>query len=171
MYLIFAPHVDDEIIGCFSLIKPPSSDGSLENSITVLYPAPVDSWRGAEALLCAEAFGYGVAFCGSQGHEFEASDSLCQSHGVFVAPDFHFETHPYHRAVGFKVWELARRMGKRFMSYTTRMNTPYVQTLSSDRSQDKRVVLEEWFPSQASLWKYDHRYHMFEGMSEWRIMS
>ncbi|MHC4750063.1 MAG: hypothetical protein ACYTFW_09340 [Planctomycetota bacterium] len=47
--------------------------------------------------------------------------------------------------------------------YTTDMNTDYVRELLPGLAEHKRQMLEDCYPSQKSLWEYDHKYFLFEG--------
>jgi hypothetical protein len=90
--------------------------------------------------------------------------NLLQKENKFYFPDPSNEVHPLHRAYGFQGESMAR-MGLDVTFYTTLMNVPYIHEVADPG--DKKMLLESCYPSQADLWKYDHKYFLFEGYYKW----
>lgn len=157
---LFAPHVDDEVIGCRSLLAGPR-----KLNLQVVYTEPHDQDRMKEADYAAKKFRYSHMFIGSS-HINEYSKIIRES-TVVVAPDHHWELHPAHKKIGSLAWIISQQHKKRFISYSTNMNTPYIVELPAVKQREKQMAMDLLFPSQASLWKYDYRYFLFEGLSEW----
>lgn len=155
--VILAPHPDDEIIGCYTLLL------SHRNNCTVIFTEPIGD-RRKEMEISSAAFAF-KWYCERhwEGHILaNLTGGRC-----LVAPDPYFELHPAHKEIGAAAWALARRLGCPFFSYTTNMNVPYLRELKSEQAYKKRDLLDTCYPSQGSLWLQDHRYWLFEGMAQW----
>jgi hypothetical protein len=159
MITIIAPHVDDEVIGCWSVLSNPSA-----RPLRVYYTESADPERTSEAFKLLESLGIGGGFLAK--HRL-ASIGWETNDQIILAPDPHWELHPVHKAVGAEALALARTMCCRFISYSTNMNVPYLRELNAFDRHQKKQMLDQAFPSQASLWAYDHRYFLFEGLCEW----
>ncbi len=168
-YHIIAPHVDDEVIGCWSLLH----DFPLE--CVVHYIDPPSAQRRVEVKKYGLKNGHEWAWMSrallSSALDEALDEESKEGEMVVVAPDFYFDTHPLHREVGSLVVSWAGRRQVRCQVYNTRMNAPYVVELSRKRSIMKRNVLQTFYPSQKSLWASDHRFFLFEGRAEWNLVS
>lgn len=148
MNIIIALHPDDEIIGCFSLIKKDLID-------MVLYIDPSPS-RFDRAKVAGESLGFTVGLL-----EFR---QLCayleknSSHTYFV-PDIS-DNHLRHKAVNC----IGRLSGCKLGYYTTDMNTGYTRELSEEQKKEKLFALNKYYPDQKSLWERDWKYFLFEGV-------
>jgi hypothetical protein len=164
MKVIFAPHVDDELIGCYSILRDDP-----ENCFICYCETPTHE-RAEEASQVSQRLQIPILFpVAEHVDEFIKGQVRRDGDCTFLAPDPHWEPHPFHKRVGGLVHRAVERWGemRRFVTYSTAMNTPYIRELPSPSSIAKRVLLDELYPSQADLWRYDHRYFLFEGKSEW----
>ena len=87
---------------------------------------------------------------------------------TFLFPDPTYDTHPDHRASGAIGEDIARKGGS-VIFYSTEMNAPYKYVLSEDNIKAKEVMLNEVYPSQSDLWKYEKKYILFEGFNQWLL--
>lgn len=150
--IIVAPHPDDEIIGCYEMLK-------LEKSPIIIYGGETASDRREEVKNVKKFFDIKV-----QMFQNSIPTNLMQAENTFYFPDPTYEIHPLHRAYGFQGESLARG-GFNVIFYTTLMNVPYIHEVEDPG--DKKMYLESCYPSQADLWKYDHKYFLFEGYCKW----
>ena len=163
-HLIFAPHVDDEVIGCWSLLE------QAQASKLVVYCSIPSKERRLEAQWAAEKLGFTFAVLKKERSLSALILAAVQSvpkNGVCWAPDPQWEWHPLHKVVGTLVREACTHTQTRYGTYSTNMNVPYLKTLTARESYHKRDVLDNCYPSQQSLWCTDHRYFLFEGRVEW----
>lgn len=168
MRLIFAPHADDELIGCWSLFT------RMGERRLVAYCEHLDQTRLGEVMRAGREFDYEArSRAGESLTSFidnvlsEATEHQGQNKLTVWAPDPHWELHPLHKLVGALAHEASKRWSIPFGTYSTNMNVPYLRELSSYEREAKKRALDSYFPSQKSLWEHDHRYFLFEGMSIW----
>jgi len=161
-HFIFAPHVDDEAIGCFQLLR--QADHCL-----VIYCEKPTKQRRKEADAAAKAFSFGYVFADDEPLEdvIHGTISTMSEEAICWAPDPHWELHPLHKIVSSLVYVNCLRYDIRFGTYTTNMNTPYLRQLTAQESYEKCETLNKIYPSQAGLWETDHKYFLFEGRVEW----
>jgi len=146
-YVIIAPHADDEIIGCYELLVTGKVD-------TVAFP---NNDIIEEAIESSEFFGFNIE---------TIEDVLINltPNMVLLFPDPYFELHPEHRRWGSIGLDLARK-GQKVIFYTTSMNSPYLREAAQPGK--KKDVLDTIYPKKSDLWKYDHKYFLFEGQLQW----
>ena len=159
--LIIAPHPDDEIIGCFEILEKYSRTKKL------LYVMYAENFR--QSIKSELIFGFKrLSFVNMR-------DALEQMHKignleVVYAPDPYFELHPLHREIGNEALYYRRRgFISRLIFYTTNMNAPYIRTLPEAAVSNKRNSLNVAYPDKSDLWKYEHKYFLFEGRTEWLL--
>lgn len=157
--IILAPHADDEVIGCSTL---------LDKDTIVYYTYPMADKRKQEAEELADKIGMTVEFVSktSIAHILNQLPDRFESPIVLV-PDPNWETHPEHRALGALVAYTGPHVGLRIATYSTTMSAPYILQLSECCRNRKYSLLNRYFPSQRSLWQNDHKYYLFEGIAEW----
>jgi len=149
--IIWAPHPDDEIIGCYEVLK--------RDTPAIIYSGDIESARREEALKLREH-----AEIGPQLFLMTVPPSLMQKSNTFYFPDPVEEFHPQHREVGFMGEQLARA-GYDVIFYSVNMQAKYIHTAAD--ADGKRDLLEKVYPSQKDLWKYDNKYFLFEGYCKW----
>ena len=163
MKLIIAPHPDDEVIGCSRLLTP-------ETRVLFTTSKAWTEERKKEATLLAKALSFRVIVpCTLARSRSGSLEEMWREHGsdlCVFAPDPVWETHPDHVDIGCQIRTLSREMDFRFFTYTTNMRAPYVEELSKGEALMKKDMLA-FYESQSDLWKYDHRYFLFEGIAEW----
>lgn len=148
--IIIAPHADDEIIGCHEVLHLRSED----RHITVMLSNPKEF---EEAYASSLFFGFD--------RELFSINSLWMSDEVLYFPDPVYEIHPEHRRLGAIGVELLRKGGKNVVFYSTNMLTPYIH--ETVEPSIKRKDLDNLYPNKSDLWKYDHKYFLFEGYNKW----
>lgn len=162
-HIIFAPHPDDEIIGCWQLLVS-------EQPILVVYGGGVSAKRREEMEGLGDLWPWveqRVTKDGFTSHAVYVFIGETEGDVICWAPDSHWEQHPAHKDMGARVQGACRILGVRFGTYSTNMNVPYLQELSIQEQVQKRNALNMVYPSQRSLWENDHRYFLFEGRAEW----
>ena len=148
--VIVAPHADDEIIGCCHVLM---------NNIGMC-----SVYFGSDAeRLSAEA---SSGFFNFIRLDLVGFNRIVNKDFKFFFPDPYFELHPEHRRWGAIGVEYLRK-GFDVTFYSTNMNAPYIHELKASRG--KLELLNEFYPEKSDLWKYDHKYFLFEGYTKWLI--
>ncbi len=154
--IIIAPHPDDELIGCWSMlnhskIKP-----------VIIYTSPnIPEKRKNEALRLKEFTRVQVQlFLNNIPTQFLSKEN------TFLFPDPIYDTHPDHRSAGAVGEDIARKGGN-VIFYSTEMNTPYKYALDETNVNQKESLLNNVYSSQSDLWKYEKKYILFEGFNQW----
>jgi hypothetical protein len=146
-YVIVAPHADDEIIGCYSLLKT----GKVKKVV----------FGTVGAMMEAEASSHNFDF---SAHSLDNYDFDTNPNEVLFFPDPTTETHPEHRRIGMLGEELLRA-GREVVFYSTNMSAPYIS--EQQASANKLRCLNNLYPLKKALWKYEHKYFLFEGYTLW----
>lgn len=142
--VILSPHIDDELIGCFSLLK---------NRLVkkVIYFFDLTDERKSEALAVAKEFDFEVSF---NGWEELIDDNL-----IVYAPVC-FDKHPHHKAVNL----YAKTLTNKICYYSIDMNNSF-NRLSEEDVNLKRELLFKFYKSQHTLFNNDEKYYLFEGLN------
>ena len=149
--VIIAPHPDDEIIGCFEILK--------EHKAIIIYTEEVDLKRKEEARNLREHIDIK-----SQLFLRSVPETFLNKNTTMYFPDPIYETHPAHRIQG-AVGEQFARGGLDVVFYSVNMIAPYCHEVED--SEEKEKVLNLVYSSQSDLWKYDKKYVLFEGRCKW----
>ena len=153
---IVAPHPDDEIIGCYSQLKAGQITG-------IAYFDVNGQPREDEAIFfCAQNRLDRFMCLGSIDRFLDWLRSMKDNTLYLPSPT---DDHYVHRGVFYTSILSRRTFGKmveRVYVYSTKMRDFYVHDCSDP--QGKREWLERYYPSQASLWQFDYRYFLFEGV-------
>ena len=152
MNVIIAPHCDDEVIGTYEILKN-------KNDIVIVYSTCNDDKRIKHARELQKFFRIEAQIR----YDLVPEYLLNRKH-IFYAPDPSTEVHPLHREWGFRLEQMARN-GYKVIFYTTLMNTPYIHEVTT--WQHKKQILNQVYPDQKDLWKFDHKYFLFEGYTQW----
>lgn len=137
--VILAPHVDDEVIGCYRLLEA----GRVSD---VFYFYDLTNARKEEALRVADYFGFTA--------HFESSDFPTDK--IFYVPNI-ADQHPHHKELN--IYSRSLSCQKRY--YSIDMNVKF-DVLPVHVMASKLAVLHEFYPSQRKLFDKDDKYHLFE---------
>jgi hypothetical protein len=149
--VIIAPHGDDEIIGCFEI---------LDKFPIILYSDRSDRYDEIIKLnKYKDIHTQDFLICFNIPERLLSKTSF-----TYYFPDPIYEIHPDHRRWG-QLGEQLARDGYDVIFYTTNMNVPYIHECKD--AHKKQELLEKVYPSQSELWKYDHKYYLFEGRCKW----
>jgi hypothetical protein len=168
--IIVAPHPDDEIIGCFSV---------LNSNLQSKDPASLQVWyveketaggkpdlyaiRHAEATYAAVQLKFVPRFV-SLDTLVDRLTSLAEEEGhVTLYIPSSRDSHPFHKKVNRKLNELlvcATNVEGRFYSVDLGQGSPSKRELPN--FDVKRDWLNKFYPSQRDLWDNDASYYLFE---------
>lgn len=146
-YIILAPHVDDEVIGCYRLL--------MEGSVThVFYFYELSFERKKEAVKCSLEFGFTPMFMDDD----TAVRSLIElsKERVVLAPSIH-DLHPDHKRLNRYAKNISNA---EVMFYSVDMNTKFDVLNEIDRVY-KGLILKTIFKSQEALFN-NEKYFLFE---------
>lgn len=143
--LIIAPHVDDELIGCYSVL----TDQNRNRPLVVGYGNLSNPGRRSEAAKAAETFGFTFY------QERELDSAPWSRVYVPAITDHHIE----HKDLNRK-W---RKVATHFYSVT---NIDKGKPLSDNDAAMKKVLLDVTYPSQKELWHNDAKFYLFENIQE-----
>jgi len=149
--IIVAPHPDDEIIGVYSILK--------NKKCIIIYSGDTSNDRREEAAKLNQHFDIK-----GQLYQNNIPMNFINPNTTFYFPDPIYESHPDHRKWGM-IGESLLRSGIDVIFYNTIMNAPYIHEVKEP--EKKEELLNQVYPSQSSLWKYDHKYFLFEGRCKW----
>jgi hypothetical protein len=141
--VILAPHVDDELIGCYSILN----DGKYRVT-QVIYFYDLDDIRKEEALAAADFYNFDVSFDGY--------DAIIDRTVILYAPNV-ADAHPHHKAVN----QYAKALANTKMYYSVDMNRDFT-VLDEYDQKSKLTLLKHLYPSQQKLFDSDAKYHLFE---------
>lgn len=149
--VIVAPHPDDEIIGVFEILT--------NTNPVVIYDANTPQSRMELAMKLKNYTKVQIQLKHS-----DIPHAFLNQNNCFYFPDPSYEIHPLHRKWG-NIGESMARNGFDVTFYNTIMNAPYIHEVVN--SEDKRILLDKVYPDQKKLWRYDHKYFLFEGRCKW----
>lgn len=149
--IIIAPHMDDEIIGCYSVLKT-------KNPI-IVYTEEATKERQEEALTLREH-----VQVKAQMFFKSIPNQLLNFDNTFYFPHPTYEYHPAHRIQGSIGEQLARK-GHNVIFYVTNMTAPFIKEEYDPAGKEE--LLNKIYPSQKSLWEYEKKYILFSGYSQW----
>lgn len=140
--IILAPHVDDEVIGCFRQL--------LTGSVThVLYFFELTETRKAESIESSRRFNFIPIYVdANKSVDLNADDVLLVPHIS--------DNHPHHKYVN----QWAKKLSNKKLYYSIDM-VRNIEPLPSDISYLKRTTLLQLFPSQSKLFEVA-KYYLFE---------
>ena len=165
--LILAPHIDDEVIGCFELLKY-----NVDACVDIIYFYDITDERKEAIPRLKNRFRLvNNVFFNNETITFTLNnvEDYLEKYDRIFCPDPIFETHPDHKELGnlgtyiFKNYDWFNGI----IFYTVNMQAPYVRKLNEEEIEDKRNSLNEIYPDQKSLWESDYKYFLFEGSCKW----
>lgn len=141
--VVIAPHPDDELIGCFTLLR--------RGAVKYVYFLDVDTMEFERS---AEEFKFKVVTDFSE---------VLNEVDVILVPD-PCERHPLHKEAYVFGRKLAIKHNKMLGLYSTEMTASYVDLLPKQIALEKRAYLDLIYPSKADMWRYEHKYWLYEGV-------
>lgn len=156
-HVIIAPHVDDEVIGCYSLLK----SGAVEKVIYITDFDELTFERKAEAVAAGEMFSFTPVFCSMAEIENHVNTSS-KFHSNIYLPNI-ADNHPHHKAVNRYVRCNKIFIHNTFNYYSIDMNK-YPELLKPEAIEGKMQALKTLYPSQVPLFESDAKYYLFESI-------
>ena len=147
MNIIIAPHADDELIGCSHLLQ-------WGQVLGIVY-VETTSKREAEARVLCETLGIKCWFL--HGNIWNLL-SLPPKYTYYIpSPE---DRHPLHSLVYYLMFHEYSHL----VVYSTQMRDYFVREVEDPLH--KKSLLDKYYPSQKSLWEFDHKYFLFEGYAK-----
>jgi len=159
MQHILAPHPDDEVIGCYDILSqynPEDIEIVYFNTSTITN----DRYNRIRDFCIYYGFKHG-SIIGNIIESLSKYMSRLDSSDVLHAPDPFHELHPFHKKIGSIVYYGRNNCEMNTCFYSTNMNAPYTYEVKTPAS--KKLMMDEFYDDQRSLWEYDHKYFLFEG--------
>jgi hypothetical protein len=156
-HVIIAPHADDEIIGCHSIL--------VQGTVNIV-AFPDSSGASTEAKESSRRFGYDTKTFQTPKDITALAEQALAVNGLIFMPDPIYEYHPLHRQIGH-IGESLAKLTTNVVFYSTKMNAPYIEEY--DHPMIKKRDLDACYGDKKSLWEFDHRYFLFEGYNIWGI--
>jgi hypothetical protein len=151
--IVVAPHPDDELIGCFSLLHKREA-----TEVWYVFDHSIDNRsRMREALRCADTFNFKPIFLDGIQDLLEYAEKLTQKR--LVIPSIH-DSHPQHRLVN----QICRKYACMFYS----VDLEYAKgkkVLEPFQALEKKLYLDDIYSGQKSLWGANASYYLFENLS------
>ena len=150
-FIILAPHIDDETIGCFKFLN-----AGLVSKVYYFYEAT--DIRKLEAEAAGKRFGFIPIFLNGDTNKILTER---KERTTFLVPNIN-DSHPDHKTVNSFAKRHLFLYNLRF--YSVDMNTKPV-LLSLTEQAKKEKALKSLYPSQAKLFEND-KFHLFESCVE-----
>lgn len=151
--IIVAPHPDDELIGCFSMLKA----GEVAEVWYIFDHGIEHRHRMSEAIRCAATFGFKPIFLdGIQDLLEYAEQSGPQKR--LVIPSIH-DSHPQHKLCN----QVCRKYAAKFYS----VDLEYAKSkavFSTEMLEAKKAYLDGIYSTQKALWDSNASYFLFENL-------
>lgn len=149
--IILAPHIDDEVIGCFEYLE--------KKVITdVYYFYDLTPERKEEAENTSRLYEFNPHFADTYDSSLFSLSDL-KSEDTIFAPAAS-DSHPQHKSINLRGRAIARNYDCNLIFYSVDMDVPYRHRVKD--SEGKRDVLNQLYPSQAALLS-DEKYSLFGG--------
>jgi len=148
--LIVAPHADDELIGCFTVLQ--------KEKTAVVFLEELTLTRRFEAAKSSELFNFHLYFRPIGMVLERYITNLREEHSferIYVPA--RSDWHPAHRNTNTMLRDIATHF------YSVDMGEGSALLGDAEAGQ-KRQALEHCYPSQAQLWRRDHKYWLFENI-------
>jgi len=141
-YIILAPHIDDELIGCFSLIK----DKKVKKVIYFFETTPE---RLEEAKEVSKHYGFEIEFSTIDDFKPEFNEN-----DIILLPQ-KTDSHSHHKQVNQLKWKIKNK--KKFYSIDMKNAKPLPLSVINE----KEKALKKFYPSQINLFE-NAKYFLFE---------
>jgi len=145
MNIVLAPHIDDELIGVYSI---------LNNIDEVYYFFDITNERKLEALATGKKFQFKC--------KFNEILKLKKEDKIYVCTSM--DLHKDHKYVNKLAKQLQQKIGFKLMYYSIDMNRKpnFLSTLHQNKKEDLYAL----YPSQKKLFDSDEKYFLFEDIFE-----
>ena len=166
--VIFAPHCDDELIGCYEVFTSKKF-----KRIEIVYTTYMNNQRRSESNRLKnegkEIFNKEIdvkyLIEDDKSYIIEMNDIInIVKKGCIAFFPTRQDKHPDHVEIS-SLGEILTRKRIPVVFYSTRMNVPWIHKVKNP--QTKRYLLNRFYPSQKSLWNSDFKYFLFEGYNIW----
>jgi hypothetical protein len=154
MDIIISPHPDDECIGVYSILT------NIQKKLIIIYNSDITLERKQES----KKLNSYTSNIIDQYFIDDIPKILLEKNNKFYFPDPVNEIHPDHRKWGY-IGETLARVGYDVIFYTINMNVPYIHKI--EFPMEKELLLNQVYPSQSDLWKFEKKYILFEGYCKW----
>lgn len=144
--IILAPHIDDEVIGCFTLLRNEYID-------CVLYFFEKTKQRMKEAKASGKTFGFEPKFVTTSDFKKHILPD-----DIIIVPNIN-DSHHHHKVINC----LAKALPNKKQYYSIDMNVLKI-TLHPTLQNEKRKLLNDLFPSQKELFNQNMSYWLFESI-------
>lgn len=180
-HVVVRPHADDEAIGCFELYKDidyMNKQGAGITLHTVGFEAVRRSLDDGEVYRQLQERDLETAVFLQHFSTvrvltlFPSIESFWLSLHILIPPGhqqdtvvwfpFPTEVNPLHRRVSSLIQHKPLSCSVNCGLYSTQMDN-HMFVRECLYSSEKRRILDECFPSQSNLWKYDYKYFLYEG--------
>ena len=148
--LIIAPHADDELIGCFTVLN--TNPGEVD--VVVMYE--LDAIRKNELNHCADIMQFNVI------DNLSFGESTLSDYNTIYVPTKK-DSHSHHKLANLKYRKFAT------IFYSVDMVDAY--PLSEKDSISKKAILDAAYPSQSKLWDTNEKYFLFESLHTSDVVS
>lgn len=151
--LILSPHIDDELIGCYSVLSSFRA-GSKTDILDVMWLYETTEERLKEGHALADHFG----FTGAMVFSAQVPELIIQNRYDKVYVPARQDWHIDHKTTN----QLFRQYATNFYSVDMVNGVP----LDDKEVLEKKTLLDQFYPSQAKLWEHDAKYYLFDAISD-----
>lgn len=152
--LVIAPHVDDEVIGCWSYLSDPHR--FTNRHVHYTSSSEMSSTRLAEAKTLSSLMGHSFSYNTGKEELPEVVANMMGAGNLTVMVPDRGDTHPDHKAAN------ASWRGSATHFYSVDMDLSARRTMTVSEQLKKISMLDACFPSQKDLWATNAKYYIFE---------
>jgi hypothetical protein len=152
---IIAPHPDDEVIGCYSLLE----ENDVGRVVYVTHDGQPERYEEVRNL--ADFYGFEAVMFEDFEEFDETMGEMVYRDDEVVVPNINDE-HQLHKQVNR--WAKQNLDWNQLEFYTIDKNVDR-EFIGNEMAEEKRDLLNSFYPSQSKLWEHDDKYVLFEGIS------
>mgnify|MGYP001626358041 CR=1 FL=1 len=154
-FIIFSPHSDDFVIGCWNLIK----NGKVKMVVYCGFDEDAEAEEGMRRF-CKD---FGIELKEVEYEtmiDFVYGGNVDLGNDVLLFPSQN-DHHPAHKLIG-SLFNLFAFDGMKCGLYSIDMNVEWIRVV--DDWREKYDILNKYFPTKKDLWESDKKYVLFEGV-------